>query len=118
MACNSCHFIGGVATKFPFDISGTVYPTAHEPDLCYGAPTATVVITDAKGTDHTLTVNAAGNFYNLNYLGVGAIPTPYKAKVIAGGKTRVMVSAQTNGDCNTCHSQSGAQSAQGRILLP
>jgi hypothetical protein len=118
MACVSCHYIGGSATKKPFDIAGTVYASGHEPDLCYGDTTASVVITDANGKDHTLTVSAAGNFYNTNYLGFGAIPTPYKAKVTVGGKTRAMVAAQTNGDCNSCHTQAGAMAAPGRIMLP
>jgi hypothetical protein len=118
MACASCHTIGGKATKAPFDIAGTVYPSAHEPDLCNGDSTATIIITDAKGADHMFTANAAGNFYNKSFLGVGGIAMPYKAKVMVGGKTRAMVASQMNGDCNSCHTQTGTMSAPGRILLP
>jgi hypothetical protein len=118
VACDTCHKLLGSATKFPFDMAGTVYPTAHEPDDCNGVQGAQVIITDASGTDHTLQVNAAGNFYNLNYVGLGAISTPYTARVVANGKTRVMVGPQTSGDCNSCHSEQGTQAAPGRIMMP
>ncbi|MFI5296990.1 MAG: hypothetical protein ACHREM_02740 [Polyangiales bacterium] len=118
VSCDGCHKLGGSATTILFDIAGTVYPTAHEPDQCYGTSTAQVIITDAKGVDHTLGVNAAGNFWNLDYLGVGAIATPYKAKVVNGGKERPMLTPQTNGDCNACHTQDGTSAALGRIILP
>jgi hypothetical protein len=118
VACDTCHKIGGSATKFPFDVAGTVYPTAHEPDDCDGVTGAQVVITDANGTDHTLAVNAAGNFYNLDYVLIGAIPMPYTAKVVANGKVRPMISSQSNGDCNSCHSVQGTQLAPGRIMMP
>jgi hypothetical protein len=29
-----------------------------------------------------------------------------------------MAAAQTSGDCNRCHTQNGAMSAPGRIVLP
>jgi hypothetical protein len=34
------------------------------------------------------------------------------------GKTRAMVAPQTNGDCNSCHTENGANKAPGRVLLP
>jgi hypothetical protein len=34
------------------------------------------------------------------------------------GKERAMVAAQTDGDCNKCHSEHGASLAPGRIMLP
>jgi hypothetical protein len=118
VACDTCHKVLGSATTFPFDIAGTVYPTAHEPNDCDGLAGAQVVVTDAKGTDHTLAVNAAGNFYNLDYVLIGAIPTPYTAKVVLNGKTREMITPQTNGDCNSCHTEQGDQAAPGRIMAP
>jgi hypothetical protein len=118
VACDTCHKVLGSATAYPFDIAGTVYPTAHEPDDCYGITGATVVITDANHQDHSLPVNAAGNFYNLDYVIAGAIATPYTAKVVYNGKERPMITPQTSGDCNSCHNQQGTQNAQGRILLP
>jgi len=119
LACRSCHVTFGQAGTKDFDISGTVYPTAHEPDLCNGVSAGmTVVITDANKADHVLQVNAAGNFYNDDGLGFLKFPTPYTAKVVAGTKVRAMISSQTNGDCNSCHTEQGTQSAPGRIMAP
>lgn len=116
-ACLACH------TRYPGDaprlaFGGTVYPTGHEPDGCLGsaAAGAVVKVTDASKRVFTMTVNANGNF---SYE-PGTTPTmPYTAVVVAtNGKTRAMASSQTNGDCNVCHTQSGASGAPGRITLP
>jgi mono/diheme cytochrome c family protein len=72
-----------------------------------------VVITAADGKIVTLTPNAAGNFYYQ-----GAVATPFRARVTYMGRERAMGQAQTNGDCNSCHTQNGANQAPGRILLP
>jgi hypothetical protein len=117
MACNDCHARnGGVEAPPIFSIAGTVYPTAHEPDLCYGANSssgAQVVITGADGRTLTLSPNAAGNFYSeMN------VALPFSAKVVTAAGTRAMVATQTSGDCNTCHTQDGANMAPGRIMLP
>jgi mono/diheme cytochrome c family protein len=117
-ACVTCHKLGGKASGKSFDIAGTVYPTAHEPDECNGVGGVTVVITDANNQDHVLTVNAVGNFYHQDFFGFQKFPTPYRAKVVAGGKTRAMSAAQTDGNCNACHTQNGAQNAPGRIMTP
>jgi cytochrome c553 len=110
-ACISCHANDIEAPKFT--IAGTVYPTGHEPDNCYGISSVSVGITDANGMTITLTANAAGNFYSM-----AAVAFPIQAKVIEGGKERVMVGAQASGDCNSCHTQSGANMAPGRITVP
>lgn len=115
-ACISCHQrSGGEAPSF--SIAGTVYQTAHEPDMCDGVAgsggAVTVVITDANGTQLTLSVNGAGNFSSR-----GAIAMPYSAKVVANGKERAMSATQTSGDCNSCHTVSGANGAPGRIMAP
>jgi hypothetical protein len=34
------------------------------------------------------------------------------------GRERAMVTMQTSGDCNSCHTQNGANAAPGRIVLP
>ena len=104
-SCASCHNFFG----------GTVYPTAHEPTLCDGenGGAATVVITDAKGTVTTLQVNSVGNFYTTSQ-----IATPFHAKVVNGSKERDMVAAQTDGSCNSCHTEQGSNGAPGRIMLP
>ena len=115
LACIYCHSMESDAPKFI--IAGTVYPTLHEPGDCNGsnaAGAAVVVITDANGVDHNITVNSAGNFMLENV----AIPLPYNARVQVGSATRSMGAAQTSGDCNSCHTESGTNSAPGRITLP
>lgn len=119
-ACMSCHDGSGDAPMF--DIAGTVYPTGHEPDNCDGTNTvggaaaATVVVTDAQNTAKTLPVNSVGNFYLMN--NGTPLARPYKAKVVFNGKERAMGGSQTSGDCNSCHTDSGASGAPGRIALP
>jgi mono/diheme cytochrome c family protein len=119
-ACRTCHVIGGKATGKTFDVAGTVYLTAHEPDDCNGVSVsgAQVIITDAQGNDHPLAVNGAGNFNHNDLFGFGAFSTPYKARVVYNGKTRAMSAPQTSGDCNGCHTEGGASGAPGRIMLP
>jgi cytochrome c5 len=113
-ACISCH--AGEEEAPRFTIAGTLYPTGHEPNLCNGVNGTTgarVVIVDAANRTVTLTPNAAGNF---TY--TGAITPPYTAKVTDQGRERIMPVAQTSGDCNSCHTQTGANGAPGRITLP
>jgi hypothetical protein len=112
VACIACHDQNNAP---PFSIAGTVFPTAHEPDDCNGGGTAgaQIVITDAKGVVTKIAVNAVGNFYSQ-----GNIALPYHAKVVVGTKERAMVASQKSGDCNSCHTETGASSAPGRIVLP
>jgi mono/diheme cytochrome c family protein len=115
-ACISCHAsTGGEAPRFV--IAGTLYPTGHEPNNCNGvngSAGATVVVTGGNGTSVTLKPNSVGNFYSSTTLA-----PPYVAKVVsASGSERVMSSAVSTGDCNSCHTQTGANSAPGRITLP
>jgi len=112
-ACITCHSMGDGPT---LTIGGTVYPTAHEPDLCNGANGANgarVVITGADGQTLTLTPGASGNFNSRT-----RVMLPYRAKVTYMGRERAMAAMQTSGDCNNCHTQIGTTSAPGRILLP
>ena len=110
-ACLYCHEQTSTAPRFA--ISGTVYPTGHEPTDCNGTSAATVVVTDANGATLRLTPNAAGNFYY-----VGSVAFPIHAKLVAGGKERAMPDMQNSGDCNFCHQQTGVNKAPGRITLP
>jgi len=113
MACIQCHSGDGGPG---FSFAGTVYPTAHEPDLCNGADGtngATVIITGADGRMLSLRPNRAGNFFAEQRLAL-----PYEAQVVFSGRARTMVAKQTSGDCNACHTQTGTNSAPGRILLP
>ena len=114
LACVNCHRNQEEAPLFT--IAGTLYPTGHEPNLCNGVNGTTgarVVIVDASNQTLTLTPNAAGNF---TY--TGTVRTPYTAKVTYQGRERIMPVAQTNGDCNSCHTQNGTSGAPGRITLP
>lgn len=114
-ACNQCHNQGEGPN---LDIAGTVYPSAHEPNDCIasGVSGAVVEITGADKAVFTLTVSPnSGNFRSHNSQN---IVKPYTAKVKFEGRERVMATPQSNGDCNLCHTQNGAQNAPGRILLP
>jgi hypothetical protein len=119
-ACESCHVLLGAATGATFDVAGTVYATAHEPDNCDGTSVTgvTVVITDGMGTDHVLPVNNVGNFYHNDLFGFAAFPLPFHAKVVYNGMERKMLTPQMTGNCNSCHTETGAQNAPGRIMLP
>jgi hypothetical protein len=107
-ACRGCH---------AFSVSGTIYPTAHEPSNCNGVNGSTgvrVVITGANGQTLTLTPSAAGNFYSNTAVGAS-----FTAKVTStAGGSRSMLTMQTSGDCNGCHTQTGASGAPGRIMAP
>lgn len=108
-ACIACHTSGGKGPRFA--IAGTVYADLTQATDCGGVSTGMKVeITDAKGAVTTLTPNAAGNF-TLE----GALALPYRAKLIHPGGERVMASAQTNGDCNACHTGAGSEGAPGRV---
>lgn len=117
--CIQCHAQEGEGPVLY--VAGTVYPTGHEPDSCNGAnglsgqfAGAKVVLTDASGgTLATINVNGAGNFLWQN-----PVPKPFYAKVTWNGKERVMSEAVPSGDCNTCHTATGANGAPGRITLP
>jgi cytochrome c553 len=111
VACINCHKNEPRAPTLT--IAGTVYPSGHEPNDCNGAAGANVVITDANGKVTTLVTNSAGNFRTS-----AAIATPYTAKVTFNGKERAMQASQTVGDCNSCHTATGANNAPGRITLP
>jgi hypothetical protein len=107
--CPTCHS--------NFMLAGTLYPTGHEPNACNGvdglATDVVVIISDASGREIGLYPNTAGNFYTSI-----AIAPPFHARVVANGKVRAMVAAQTDGSCNNCHTQAGANGAPGRVTLP
>lgn len=115
-ACITCH----VQEKNNpiLQVGGTVYPTLHEPDLCYGAGGigAEVIVTDANGREVRLPVGPTGNF-SLRARGERLV-MPIRAKVVYEGRAREMNSAQMTGDCNGCHTERGLEGAPGRIVLP
>jgi hypothetical protein len=98
-------------------LGGTVYPTSHEPDDCNGVKGTSgiaIVITDGMGNQlPAIPVNDVGNFrYE------GRIAAPFHVKVVARGKENAMSDSPANGECNSCHTRNGANSAPGRILAP
>jgi hypothetical protein len=118
MACISCHSQGEGPQ---FQIAGTVYPDLHEPDKCastVASTGATVVITDSAGTVVNLPVGSTGNFSYGGSPGASLLVLPFTAKVVANGKERAMLSPQSNGDCNSCHTVGGTSGAPGRIMAP
>lgn len=118
-ACITCHTSSGGEEAPHFALAGTVYPTAHEPNNCNGVSGSsgagvTVVIVDANNQTITVPVNNSGNFSYTS----ATFATPFRAKVVSGGKERLMGVSQTSGDCNSCHTETGANGAPGRIMAP
>jgi hypothetical protein len=118
--CNRCHHEDNAASghgEAPiFNFAGTVYPTAHEPELCI-APAGMggqVVVVYESGQVAIAPINATGNFMHHAEANAGA----YLAKVIWNGRERQKRNPQTEGDCNTCHSAEGHEGAPGRFVLP
>ncbi len=119
LACRACHLRDEPQKAYFF--MGTVYPTLHEQDLCnsQGIPVGTKVeILDASGVvATTMTVRPSGNFYSRTV--AAGITLPYTARVVTpSGSVIAMNTKQTNGDCNSCHTEQGTSGAAGRILLP
>ncbi len=119
-ACLSCHGPSGEASMV---FGGTIFPTAHEPDMCVGAGSAAgisgVEVDIVDSANHTIalkSIASSGNFYD------SSLPSgwkmPYTVKVLYQGRERDMTTPQTSGDCNSCHTATGTNSAPGRIMLP
>jgi hypothetical protein len=104
--CQGCH---------TFNITGTVYPTGHEPTYCdgLGDQSVTVRVSDAAGRVIDVTPDTVGNFFYQ-----GAITYPFTAKVMRGASERPMNTPQSNGECDTCHTATGLVGAPGRIVPP
>ncbi|KYF90586.1 hypothetical protein BE17_39425 [Sorangium cellulosum] len=122
MACRTCHSMKEPRVAMRLPIVGTVFPTGHEPDDCLGvdgeAEDVVVEITTADARVIQLPVNASGNFLFDTFQDRTPINFPITARVVKGDKERKMLTAQMSGDCNSCHSQSGAEGAPGRIVAP
>jgi len=112
--CTACHQDSGEGPIFAF--SGTVYDGLAEPDDCNGVSGAVVTVTDNDGNEFTATTNSAGNFFIESRS--ATLVFPITAKIASGDRTAEMVTAQTTGECNSCHGEVGANGAAGRIYLP
>jgi hypothetical protein len=109
--CIGCHESEGEGPRYA--IAGTVMGVLDEPTDCNGIEGVTVRITDADGAIHEATTNRAGNFFLDD-----EVPVPYTAEIEVDGATRAMVTAQTDGNCASCHTEVGENAAPGRIALP
>lgn len=119
LACRACHIAEEEEEHARF-FMGTVFPTLHEQDRCYSnVPAGTVVeILDETGTVRvTMMVRARGNFMSPST--AQGFPGKFTARVRApSGAMIEMKTPQESGDCNSCHTEQGANGAPGRILLP
>lgn len=109
-ACIACHTAEDEGPKYV--VAGTAYRTGHEPDDCFGASDAIVEIIGADGAVTTLTTNGAGNFSK----GGGDIVFPVTARVITDAGVMEKKVPVSQGDCNACHTEAGANGAPGRIV--
>ncbi len=122
-ACNECHQKELIDLPPVFSAAGTVYPTGHEPNNCIGVTGADITdmivrVTDSMNNSYDLPVNESGNF--MLFPDVGDFIPPYTAKVISPNGERAMATPQMSGDCNGCHTESGAgnPAPPGRIVAP
>jgi cytochrome c553 len=112
--CVACHERENEGPTYA--VAGTVYTAYDEVDDCNGSPDVVVEIVDANGDVTALTTNAAGNFFLTE--GQSTLVFPITARVVTADGVREMLTPQTSGACNTCHTEQGDQLAPGRIVVP
>ena len=99
--CMNCHFNNGPGDAV-FDFSGTVYSSSQG-----GSPMSGVTVRIQDSTGHIFTENThnpTGNFWMETDEDDRVTPVPpYTATVSKDGVTIPMVSAFSNGSCNSCH---------------
>lgn len=115
-ACATCHQARRRGPLAGF--MGTIYPSAHEKTLCVvstvPAGLSVEILDDTGAVRQSFSIGSFsdGSFYG----GSVGTPSPYTARVVVNGVIKSqMVTPQTNGDCNVCHTAQGAQGAPGRI---
>jgi hypothetical protein len=115
--CVGCHLINSPPNAYYF--AGTVFPGFVTADGCEETLPAgvTVEIYDANG-QLALTMNVGENGNFVSPSPDAGVTLPYKAHVVFNGQVRAMTLPQVSGDCNSCHTQTGASGAPGRIHLP
>jgi len=115
LACRNCHATQAPSRMYP--LMGTVFPAPNQVDTCNAAPPSGVVVVEIIQNGIVVAsltpLSPSGNFYSFN-----SISGSYTARVRANGKTNAMTTPQTEGDCNACHTVSGANGAPGRIYWP
>jgi hypothetical protein len=113
--CIDCH---AKTPRTPqYTVAGTVFANAREPDDCNGVDGLGVAIAlmSENGVEMAprIALNGVGNFFIAR-----ALPAQYRVKIIAQGRESVMQGLVNNGDCNLCHTASGASGASGRLVRP
>ncbi len=108
--CVNCH---GASSRPTFTVAGTVYESLDAADDCYGSRGVTVEIQDADGRTVSAKTNNAGNFYLQDEM----LTLPLSASISRDGEVRAMLGEVPTGECNGCHTASGANGAAGRIII-
>jgi hypothetical protein len=110
-ACIDCHS----AEEGPrFTVAGTVMASFMDDTNCNGVAGVTIRVTGSDNQLVELTSNRAGNFFLENR----AIARPFTVELVHEGRSRRMMTPQTDGDCNGCHTAQGDAAIPGRILVP
>lgn len=116
LSCPTCHLSNGL-DYVAFKYAGTVMAGLHEKNLCKSPPTSDGGVVEILSPDGGLfwawAVNTSGNFRTLD-----AGPSPYVARLTRGGATKASQTTHTSGDCNSCHTEQGANGAPGRLTWP
>ncbi|MFT3839946.1 MAG: hypothetical protein QM723_23365 [Myxococcaceae bacterium] len=115
--CVGCHLINSPPNAYYF--AGTVFPGFVTVDGCEETLPSGVVVEIYDSNNQlalTLPVLENGNFVSPSP--DAGVKMPYKARVVSNGQVRAMTLPQVSGDCNSCHTQTGASGAPGRIRLP
>ncbi|MBC8068666.1 MAG: hypothetical protein IAG13_10065 [Deltaproteobacteria bacterium] len=120
--CVSCHTEESDDDDVPdLVIAGTVYPTAHEPNDCYGASSVdlrVIVQSMTSGDEVSLTPNSSGNFLLHRGDAPSGFAPPFQVRVVDGERERLMPIPAAAGSCNGCHTQAGTMGAPGRVVAP
>ncbi len=121
-ACNACHAREGDGPTF--SVAGTVYPTGHEPNDCVGITDGSVkvIVTDGTGKQTTIALSGGNNGNFMLQRATFTKPVHVRVESADGSKKRLMATelnlANGDGDCNSCHTEGGANKAPGRIAAP
>lgn len=116
-SCVQCHAEVNDPAHAPlYTVAGTVMLAEDEADDCRGAAWMTVVLTDAGGSEWTMTGNSAGNFW---LDPDSKLAPPFVARIVDGsGNELVKQTPVSDGDCAACHTREGASGARGRLVAP
>jgi hypothetical protein len=111
-ACLTCHRQENEGPQQGY--LGTVQQAVDDSNDCKGINSVRVdILDDSDGSViATANTNSAGNFI------IEQSVVPYRVRLTLDGRTREMLTPQTDGDCMRCHTTSGVFGAPGRIVAP